>query len=116
MPASNERRGQTRGAETKLKNDLRSKLHRPRVANTRHGPEVGSRHIRAQHAEIHIVENVECLGAELKAEILAEPNVLDRGQVKTDRWRPGDIAAGHVSRNIRNEDTIPRRIDKCGIR
>jgi hypothetical protein len=62
MPASNVNdAGQIIEGETRLKDDLRSKLHRSGVTNIRNRSEVGRGHIRAQHSEIYIVEAVECL-------------------------------------------------------
>ena len=88
--------------------ELQAELQQPRIAGDRNrprdGPEVGAvdgdpvvARRRARDVEVHLVEDVEELGAELNVHIAAEAEVLEQPHVPAVERRPAQIALGDVA-------------------
>ena len=101
--------------DRQLKEHLRAKLHRTRIADGRDRAKISRRHVGAQSPKVHIIENIKCLSTELEAEAFAKTEILYHCNIKSNRPRASDVTPSRVSNGVWNEDPVPRGIGKWRI-
>src|SRR5712692_11594192 len=93
----------------RLEVQLQSELQNARVSHGRDGAKGGKPQRSADGTEVDMVEQIECLGAELQIHSLPEPGVLNQRHVITPQAGAVHRAASGSARSAASGDVDERR-------